>query len=139
MRLLSGRPDYDGCCVAQEESETIIAGDHQRHEWQHLPLWNLPPYSRSRCTGINQNEIMKAMTTSRRNFMKLAAAAGGGFMLGFHWSDAKASTIALIDNPVEGDITFNSYLSIAPDGTITIFSPNPELGQNIKTSFPMIV
>ena len=34
---------------------------------------------------------------------------------------------------------FNSYLSIATNGTITIFSPNPELGQNIMTSFPMIV
>ncbi|MEJ7684530.1 MAG: molybdopterin cofactor-binding domain-containing protein [Segetibacter sp.] len=34
---------------------------------------------------------------------------------------------------------FNSYLSIATDGTITILSPNPELGQNIMTSFPMIV
>src|SRR6185295_3028404 len=38
-----------------------------------------------------------------------------------------------------GELGFNSYLSIAADGTITIFSPNPELGQNIMTSFPMIV
>ncbi len=30
-------------------------------------------------------------------------------------------------------------MSISPEGVITIFSPNPELGQNIKTSFPMIV
>jgi len=33
----------------------------------------------------------------------------------------------------------NSYLSIAADNTITIFSPNPEVGQNIKTSFPTII
>lgn len=38
-----------------------------------------------------------------------------------------------------GELGFNSYLSIGTDGTITIFSPNPELGQNIMTSFPMIV
>lgn len=38
-----------------------------------------------------------------------------------------------------GDVNFNSYLSISPDDVITIFSPNPELGQNIKTSFPMVV
>ena len=36
-------------------------------------------------------------------------------------------------------IAFNSYLSVSTDGTITLFSPNPELGQNIKTSFPMVV
>jgi isoquinoline 1-oxidoreductase beta subunit len=38
-----------------------------------------------------------------------------------------------------GDIGFNRYLSIASDGTVTIMSPNPELGQNIITSFPMVV
>jgi len=38
-----------------------------------------------------------------------------------------------------GLVDFNSYLSISSDDVITIFSPNPELGQNIKTSFPMIV
>lgn len=37
------------------------------------------------------------------------------------------------------DINFNSYLAISPEGLVTIFSPNPEVGQNIKTSFPMIV
>ena len=40
---------------------------------------------------------------------------------------------------MQAELGFNSYLSIATDGTITIFSPNPELGQNIMTSFPMIV
>lgn len=62
-------------------------------------------------------------------------------MLGFHWSNTEASTMEVIGEAAlaEGDIAFNSYLSISPDGLVTIFSPNPELGQNIKTSFPMIV
>lgn len=78
--------------------------------------------------------------TSRRNFMKLAAAAGGGLMLGFNWSETAASAMQVVSatTPLD-EITFNSYLAISPDGTITISSPNPELGQNIKTSFPMIV
>ena len=76
--------------------------------------------------------------TSRRNFMKIAATAGGGLLLGFHWGSSEASTIQIVDGVVD-DINFNSYLSISPEGVITIFSPNPELGQNIKTSFPMIV
>jgi isoquinoline 1-oxidoreductase subunit beta len=81
------------------------------------------------------------LKTNRRNFLKLAATASGGLMLGFHWSSAEASTIQVISDTAiaEGDIAFNSYLSIAPNGLVTIFSPNPELGQNIKTSFPMIV
>ncbi|HEY6974729.1 MAG TPA: xanthine dehydrogenase family protein molybdopterin-binding subunit [Chitinophagaceae bacterium] len=79
-------------------------------------------------------------TTSRRNFLKLSALTSGGLVLGFNLfgTDAKAKVITP-DAPFEGDVVFNSYLSIANDGTITIFSPNPELGQNIMTSFPMIV
>src|SRR6188508_2154714 len=76
--------------------------------------------------------------TTRRNFMKIAATAGGGLLLGFHWGSSEASTIQVVGAVVD-DINFNSYLSISPEGIVTIFSPNPELGQNIKTSFPMIV
>jgi len=45
-------------------------------------------------------------------------------------------------NPLALDaaaLDFNSFLSIATNGIVTISSPNPELGQNIKTSFAMIV
>lgn len=79
--------------------------------------------------------------TNRRDFIKLAAAAGGGLFLGFNWNSSNASAMAVINGPaaVLEDVNFNSFLSISPDGIITIFSPNPELGQNIKTSFPMIV
>lgn len=34
---------------------------------------------------------------------------------------------------------FNSYLKIGDNGVVTIFSPNPEFGQNVITSMPMIV
>jgi isoquinoline 1-oxidoreductase beta subunit len=76
--------------------------------------------------------------TSRRNFLKIAATTGGGLILGFHWSKTEASAIGVVGSLAE-DVNFNSYLSISPQGIITIFSPNPELGQNIKTSFPMVV
>jgi isoquinoline 1-oxidoreductase beta subunit len=76
--------------------------------------------------------------TSRRNFIKLAATAGGGLLLGFHWSNSEASGIQIVSSAADA-VDFNSYLSISPEGVITIMSPNPELGQNIKTSFPMVV
>ncbi|MGA0558111.1 molybdopterin cofactor-binding domain-containing protein [Larkinella sp. VNQ87] len=77
---------------------------------------------------------------NRRSFLKLAAAAGGGLMLGFNWSEAEAATPTLLANgaAVPG-VGFNSYLSINPQGIITILSPNPEVGQGIKTAFPIIV
>ncbi|MBD0258888.1 MAG: xanthine dehydrogenase family protein molybdopterin-binding subunit [Cytophagales bacterium] len=87
------------------------------------------------------------MTTAtdqrRRSFFKQLAATGGGLMLGFNWLDAgAATTLAESATPLAGAadaINFNSYLSISPQGVITLFSPNPEVGQGIKTAFPMIV
>ncbi|MBK5279317.1 MAG: xanthine dehydrogenase family protein molybdopterin-binding subunit, partial [Bacteroidia bacterium] len=82
------------------------------------------------------------LKTNRRDFIKIAATTGGGLLLGFQLTDSFASVLNVSsDGTVEtaGEISFNNYLSISPDGTITIFSPNPELGQNIKTSFPMVV
>jgi isoquinoline 1-oxidoreductase beta subunit len=73
---------------------------------------------------------------SRRNFLKLGALASGGLMLGFNWSLSAEAAPTVIET---ASAEFNSYLSIGTDGIITIFSPNPEVGQNIKTSFPMIV
>lgn len=78
--------------------------------------------------------------TSRRSFMKLAAAAGSGLFLGFNWSNSTANPV-IVDAKavVAGSINFNSYLSIGTNNVITIISPNPEIGQGIKTAFPMIV
>ncbi len=76
----------------------------------------------------------------RRNFLKLSAFTGGGLILGFSWGTAEAESGGIMNaSGFAGNISFNNYLSIATDGAITIMSPNPELGQNIMTSFPMIV
>lgn len=78
--------------------------------------------------------------TSRRDFLKITSMTGGGLLLGFSWFSADAGMPVIMNKTnFAGELGFNSYLSIGTDGTITIFSPNPELGQNIMTSFPMIV
>lgn len=77
------------------------------------------------------------MKTNRRGFIKLGLTAGGGLMLGFNWNSAAASIANF--SAAAANVDFNSYLAISPEDVITIFSPNPELGQNIKTSFPMVV
>jgi isoquinoline 1-oxidoreductase beta subunit len=78
--------------------------------------------------------------TSRRDFMRIAAAAGGGLFLGFNWSNSSALPVVVNAKDIAaGSIHFNSYLSIGTDNTITIVSPNPEIGQGIKTAFPMVV
>ncbi|HLO82881.1 MAG TPA: hypothetical protein VK166_18075, partial [Chitinophagaceae bacterium] len=76
---------------------------------------------------------------SRREFLKNISLSSGGLLLGFSFMEAEASDMPAL-MPKDVDIAgFNSYISIANDGMISVFSPNPELGQNIKTSFAMVV
>jgi isoquinoline 1-oxidoreductase subunit beta len=76
---------------------------------------------------------------NRRSFIKVSALAGGGMMLGFSWLDTNnLSSKKALTIPKEW-FELNSFLKIAENGLITIVSPNPEGGQNVKTSMPMIV
>jgi isoquinoline 1-oxidoreductase subunit beta len=76
---------------------------------------------------------------NRRDFLKSTATACGGFILGFNLMTTKKFTTSVFDAAVDGSFNFNAYLTINTDGTATIFSPNPEVGQGIKTSFPITV
>lgn len=76
---------------------------------------------------------------NRRSFLKVSALAGGGMVLSFNWlASCKPKSAEVMELPKEW-ITLNGYIKIADNGLITLMSPNPEGGQNIKTSMPMIV
>ncbi|MDA0196782.1 MAG: molybdopterin-dependent oxidoreductase [Bacteroidetes bacterium] len=75
---------------------------------------------------------------NRRSFLKVSTAAGGGIVLGFNWALTGCSPKDAAKIPAEWH-KLNGFLKIASDGLITIMSPNPEVGQNIKTAIPMIV
>jgi isoquinoline 1-oxidoreductase beta subunit len=78
--------------------------------------------------------------TNRRGFLKIAALTSGGLVLGFNWTKTQAATaLSEVDVAALSGAEFNSYLSISPQGVITILSPNPEVGQGIKTAFPIVV
>ncbi|WP_026953700.1 xanthine dehydrogenase family protein molybdopterin-binding subunit [Algoriphagus vanfongensis] len=77
---------------------------------------------------------------NRRSFLKVSALAGGGMVLSFSWLAGckPSSEEELLAMPKEW-FELNSYIKIGDNGRITIFSPNPEFGSNIKTSMPMMV
>jgi len=77
---------------------------------------------------------------NRRSFLKSTALAGGGLMISFTWlsSFRSADKIKDTDLPEEwNEIT--GYIKITPDNIVKIINPNPEFGQNVMTSLPMIV
>lgn len=73
----------------------------------------------------------------RRSFLKLAGLAGGGLVLAFHAGE-KSVAFAATDGAAQ-KFAPNAFLRISPDGTIVIYSKGPEIGQGIKTAFPMII
>lgn len=54
-------------------------------------------------------------------------------MLGFSWMGCSS------EKGNGKPVTLNAYIKIDADGKITIMAPNPEDGQGVKTSLPMIV
>ncbi|GAA0877219.1 xanthine dehydrogenase family protein molybdopterin-binding subunit [Algoriphagus jejuensis] len=78
---------------------------------------------------------------SRRDFLKIAGSSVGGLVIGFSWfsCDSPKMEVVSTEEILANAKSFNSFLSISPSGDVVIYSPNPELGQNIKTSFPMVV
>lgn len=61
-------------------------------------------------------------------------------MLGFSWlasctPGTQEEILAMPDEWFE----INSYLKIGDNGVVTIYTPNPEFGQNVRTSMPMLI
>lgn len=74
----------------------------------------------------------------RRTFIRNTSLASGGLVLGFSWLSSCRDSAAGRRMPEEW-YDINGFLKIADNGQVTIMSPNPEGGQNVKTSMPMIV
>jgi isoquinoline 1-oxidoreductase beta subunit len=78
-----------------------------------------------------------AVRASRRDFLKVSAAAGGGLLLSF--ALPTLTKAAVMGQAEAGTATLNAYVRIAPDNVVTIMSKNPEIGQGIKTMLPMLI
>jgi isoquinoline 1-oxidoreductase beta subunit len=72
-----------------------------------------------------------SFSPTRRDLLKTGALAGGGLFLSWGLTAQGA--------PAEAASALNAYVSIAPDGVITIISKNPECGQGVMTMLPMVI
>jgi len=78
----------------------------------------------------------------RRAFLKVSCVAGGGFLLTYHLEPAKAlAEAAQATAPQAPTPAFQplAFVRVAADGTVTIMGKNPEVGQGVKTSMPMLI
>ena len=78
------------------------------------------------------------MKSTRRSFIQKTALFSGAFCLGFDWFQANGKEVSMVQTTMESG-RFNSFLAIDPSGKIILYSPNPEIGQGIKTAFPVVV
>ncbi|WMW81599.1 molybdopterin-dependent oxidoreductase [Undibacterium cyanobacteriorum] len=81
---------------------------------------------------------------ARRNFLKQSSALGAGLVLVTQLdNDASAqTTVVKADNlPPTSSNEFkpNAFIHIAESGKVTLVSKQPEIGQGIKTSLPMVI
>ena len=79
--------------------------------------------------ALPTSQRLEVLKLDRRQFMKLTGLAGGGLMLAFAMPRTKAANQVLEPN---------GYVRIDSEG-ITIMAKNPEVGQGVKTSLPMII
>jgi isoquinoline 1-oxidoreductase beta subunit len=77
---------------------------------------------------------------SRRAFIRFSASAAGGFAISYYLPARAGSP------PVRGEAQQSSgaavlgaFITIEPDGAVTIFAKNPEIGTGTRTALPMLV
>jgi len=75
---------------------------------------------------------------SRRAFLTVGLAAGGGLLLTLRLPRSADASEPVAMEPGAG-AELNPFISIAPDGIVTIIAKNPEIGQGMKTTLPMLV
>ena len=85
---------------------------------------------------LEPSDDLAPTAASRRTVVKLTGLAGIGLALGFSLAPRRAAATSGLKS--EG-FEPNGYVHIRPDGRIRIYAPNPEIGQGVKTSMPIIV
>jgi isoquinoline 1-oxidoreductase beta subunit len=76
------------------------------------------------------------MRLTRRSFLQAGTLAGGGMMLGLYTAAPEARAQQSQQQP---PFDVKAFIKIAPNGTVTLVSRNPEIGQGIKTMLPMLI
>lgn len=81
-----------------------------------------------------------SITFNRRSFIRTSSLASGGLLIGFNlFTACKPKVQPPVDISQLNFNDFNAFIKIADNGAVTLFSPNPEIGQGVKTAMPMLI
>jgi len=85
-------------------------------------------------------QTSKTIKFSRRSFLQTSSLASGGMLIGFNlFTACKEDIKPPEDLSLLNYNDFNAFIKISNEGKVTIFAPNPEIGQGVKTSMPMLI
>ena len=78
---------------------------------------------------------MERYKLTRRDFLRVSAAAGGGLLLGFALPDPSSAA----EGETAGGFSPNAWIRIDDDGQVTLQVASSEMGQGILTGIAMIL
>jgi isoquinoline 1-oxidoreductase beta subunit len=81
---------------------------------------------------------MNVSVLDRRAFFRVSTVGGGGLLLTLHTGLVKDILAQAPQTPAPAFVA-TAFVRVAADGTVTIMGKNPEIGQGVKTSLPMII
>ena len=81
---------------------------------------------------------MNSYLLDRRSFLRVSATATGGLLLSYY-VDPVSRALAQAPLPANQSFSPTAFVHVHPDGQIAITSKNPEIGQGVKTSLPMLI
>ena len=82
---------------------------------------------------------MIATLLDRRSFLRVSALSGGGMVLAYYVKPIATAFGQAPQTPPQATLTPATFIRVSPDGIVTIMGKNPEIGQGVKTSLPMII
>jgi isoquinoline 1-oxidoreductase beta subunit len=88
--------------------------------------------------SASKGALVNTTLLDRRAFLRVSAVAGGGILLALH-ADPVAELFAQAPQATPPAFLPTAFIRVTAGGAVTIMAKNPEIGQGVKTSLPMII